>query len=149
MRLVATLTVAVRPGGTISFTDNGNPIATCQNLPVTHGPPYTAECVVTFDTLGTNVIVATYSGTSYILASVSPPYTLYVVVPGTPHGYWEVAADGGVFSFGDARFYGSMGDKRINRPVVGTGGDPGQPRLLARRRRRGDLQLRGRTLLRL
>jgi hypothetical protein len=25
------------------------------------------------------------------------------------HGYWLVAADGGVFSFGSARFYGSMG----------------------------------------
>jgi hypothetical protein len=24
-------------------------------------------------------------------------------------GYWLVAADGGVFSFGGARFYGSMG----------------------------------------
>ena len=25
------------------------------------------------------------------------------------HGYWLVAADGGVFSFGDAAFYGSIG----------------------------------------
>ena len=24
-------------------------------------------------------------------------------------GYWLVASDGGVFSFGDAHFYGSMG----------------------------------------
>ena len=24
-------------------------------------------------------------------------------------GYWLVAADGGIFSFGDARFYGSTG----------------------------------------
>jgi hypothetical protein len=23
-------------------------------------------------------------------------------------GYWEVAADGGIFSFGDARFFGSF-----------------------------------------
>jgi len=23
-------------------------------------------------------------------------------------GYWEVAADGGLFSYGDAKFYGSL-----------------------------------------
>ena len=34
-------------------------------------------------------------------------------------GYWEVAADGGIFSFGDAPFYGSMGGKTLNKPVVG------------------------------
>ncbi len=28
------------------------------------------------------------------------------------HGYWMVAADGGIFSFGDAPFYGSMGGHR-------------------------------------
>jgi len=26
-------------------------------------------------------------------------------------GYWLVAGDGGIFSFGDARFYGSMGGR--------------------------------------
>jgi len=25
------------------------------------------------------------------------------------HGYWEVAADGGIFGFGDAVFHGSRG----------------------------------------
>jgi hypothetical protein len=34
-------------------------------------------------------------------------------------GYWEVASDGGIFSFGDAPFYGSMGGQRIDAPVVG------------------------------
>ncbi|HUA94260.1 MAG TPA: hypothetical protein VMB82_01895, partial [Acidimicrobiales bacterium] len=33
--------------------------------------------------------------------------------------YWEVASDGGVFSFGTAQFYGSMGGKPLNRPMVG------------------------------
>ncbi len=33
-------------------------------------------------------------------------------------GYWEVAADGGVFSFGNATFYGSMGDKPLNGDAV-------------------------------
>jgi hypothetical protein len=34
-------------------------------------------------------------------------------------GYWLVGTDGGVFSFGDARFSGSMGGTPLNRPVVG------------------------------
>jgi hypothetical protein len=32
-------------------------------------------------------------------------------------GYWLVASDGGVFSFGVA-FYGSMGATRINKPIT-------------------------------
>ncbi len=35
------------------------------------------------------------------------------------NGYWLVAADGGIFAFGDARFYGSMGGRRLNAAVVG------------------------------
>jgi hypothetical protein len=39
-------------------------------------------------------------------------------------GYWEVAADGGIFSFGDAGFDGSMGGTPLNRPVVGMAATP-------------------------
>ena len=34
-------------------------------------------------------------------------------------GYWLVAADGGIFAFGDAVFDGSTGSIRLNQPVVG------------------------------
>ena len=34
-------------------------------------------------------------------------------------GYWINAADGGVFSFGNAQFYGSTGGMVLNQPVVG------------------------------
>ncbi len=34
-------------------------------------------------------------------------------------GYWLVAGDGGVFNYGDARFYGSTGAIHLNRPIVG------------------------------
>jgi alpha-tubulin suppressor-like RCC1 family protein len=34
-------------------------------------------------------------------------------------GYWLVATDGGIFSFGAATFLGSMGGTRLNKPVVG------------------------------
>jgi calcineurin-like phosphoesterase family protein len=34
-------------------------------------------------------------------------------------GYWLVAADGGIFTFGDAAFHGSTGAIRLNRPIAG------------------------------
>jgi len=39
-------------------------------------------------------------------------------------GYWEVAADGGIFSFGDAAFHGSMGGTPLNAPIVGMAATP-------------------------
>jgi hypothetical protein len=44
-----------------------------------------------------------------------------VTMAGTPdgNGYWLVASDGGIFSFGDAAFHGSMGGQRLNAPIVG------------------------------
>jgi hypothetical protein len=34
-------------------------------------------------------------------------------------GYWLVASDGGIFSYGDAQFYGSTGALTLNKPIVG------------------------------
>ena len=34
-------------------------------------------------------------------------------------GYWLVAADGGIFDYGGAQFYGSTGSIVLNKPVVG------------------------------
>jgi hypothetical protein len=34
-------------------------------------------------------------------------------------GYWLVARDGGIFSFGDASFHGSTGGQHLNQPIVG------------------------------
>ncbi|MBF6555344.1 MAG: hypothetical protein IVW52_04130 [Acidimicrobiales bacterium] len=39
-------------------------------------------------------------------------------------GYWMVTSDGGIFAYGDAGFYGSMGGQRLNRPVVGIAATP-------------------------
>ena len=38
-------------------------------------------------------------------------------------GYWLVASDGGIFSFGDAGFYGSAGSL-LNEPIVGMAATP-------------------------
>ena len=40
------------------------------------------------------------------------------------NGYWLVASDGGIFSFGDAFFHGSSGSIRLNRPIVGMAPSP-------------------------
>jgi hypothetical protein len=34
-------------------------------------------------------------------------------------GYWMVARDGGIFTFGDAGFFGSTGAMRLNAPITG------------------------------
>ena len=39
-------------------------------------------------------------------------------------GYWLAAADGGIFSFGDARFFGSTGGMALNQPVVAMAATP-------------------------
>ena len=56
----------------------------------------------------------------------SPPHpvatsTAVAASPPAPagHGYWLVGSDGGVFSFGDAQFYGSTGSLVLQKPVVG------------------------------
>jgi aspartate 1-decarboxylase len=50
-------------------------------------------------------------------ASTTPPAT---------SGYWEVASDGGIFSFGDAVFHGSTGSLKLNSPIVGMAATPDQ-----------------------
>ena len=50
-----------------------------------------------------------------IIASVATP---------TGHGYYMVGSDGGVFSFGDARFHGSTGGMHLNKPIVGISPTP-------------------------
>ncbi len=64
-------------------------------------------------------------------------------------GYWLVASDGGIFSYGDAGFHGSAGGRPPQPAHRGHGADPRRRGLLAGRLRRRHLQLRRRRLLRL
>ncbi len=59
------------------------------------------------------VVVTTAGGSS----APSPADAFTWTLP--PPGYWMVATDGGIFSFGDAQFYGSMGGTHLDAPVVG------------------------------
>ncbi len=66
--------------------------------------------------------VCTATAASAAVAVNAPPVGIAATSDGG--GYWLVAADGGVFSFGDAAFYGSMGGKPLNQPVVGIAATP-------------------------
>jgi hypothetical protein len=73
-----------------------------------------------------------------ILSTLGVAVGLFVVgIPGTPlavapaaaayptgEGYYLAARDGGMFTFGDAQFYGSTGDIRLNAPIVGMESTP-------------------------
>ena len=63
-----------------------------------------------------------------LTASTSPSLsqltgTVFAGVTGVP-GYWLVASDGGIFSYGDATFYGSTGGMALNKPIVGMAATP-------------------------
>ena len=40
------------------------------------------------------------------------------------NGYWLVARDGGIFTFGDAKFFGSAGGFHLTQPIVGMATTP-------------------------
>ena len=65
------------------------------------------------------------------------------------HGYWLVASDGGVFSYGDAAVLRVQRRHRPQPPHRGHEADQRRERLLAGGLRRRDLLVRGRHLLRL
>jgi hypothetical protein len=64
--------------------------------------------------VGNGTVTGQYSGDANSGPSSG---TTNVVV--TPHGYWLVGSDGGIFTFGSAQFYGSTGSLSLQRPVVG------------------------------
>ena len=49
-----------------------------------------------------------------------------VGIAATPdgHGYWLAAADGGIFTFGDAHFYGTTSKLHLEAPIVGIAATP-------------------------
>ena len=74
------------------------------------------------------VSVDVNTGTAYVADETewNQTVTLFTVVPPpVKHlGYWAAASDGGVFAFGDAPFYGSLGNVHLNQPVVGMAATP-------------------------
>src|ERR1700727_589453 len=65
-----------------------------------------------------NQVIA-FAGSAGLPGPPSPP-------PAAPpnSSYWLVASDGGIFTFGDAAFFGSMGARPLNKPIVGMAATP-------------------------
>jgi N-acetylmuramoyl-L-alanine amidase len=59
----------------------------------------------------------------HALSAVNQPIVGMAPTP-DGQGYWIVAADGGIFTFGDATFYGSTGALHLNQPIVGMAATP-------------------------
>ncbi len=98
------------PGATVSF-------GTTPATSVTFNSGASLTVLSPAGRFGTvDVTVTTAAGTS--VTSSADVYTY------SSGGYWEVAADGGVFSFGTAPFYGSTGGIHLNKPVVGMAATP-------------------------
>ena len=71
-----------------------------------------------FDVQAVNLVGSSVASNE---ASATPTST---PTPTPTTGYWEVASDGGIFSFGNAKFYGSTGAMTLNRPIVGMATTP-------------------------
>jgi len=80
-------------------------------------PMYLAD--LTFGPSGAPSLTADPAGGTTPASSPTCPQP-----PPPAPGYWQVASDGGVFTFGSAGFYGSTGSMRLNRPVVGLAPTP-------------------------
>ena len=65
---------------------------------------------------------ASFEGSAGALLLRSPVVGMAPTVDGL--GYRQVAADGGVFAYGDASFLGSMGGLPLNQPVVAMAAEP-------------------------
>ena len=99
------------PTGTVAFTDGSTYLCTAT---LSNG---SGSCAATSTPQGNDVVHGQYSGDANSVASSGT--TNIVVAAPSPHGYWLVGSDGGIFTFGSAAFYGSTGSLRLQRPVVG------------------------------
>ena len=65
---------------------------------------------------------APHGGTLVGIPLATPIVGMQVTPSG--QGYWLFASDGGVFSFGDAHFYGSTGNIKLNSPIIAMAATP-------------------------
>ena len=101
----AVCTIALQPTGPNSAAGS------CPQLRATQLPP------------GTYALTADYEGDGNYQSSVSSARSLSIANDSN-QGYWEVASDGGIFSFGTARFFGSTGGMPLNAPIVAMAATP-------------------------
>jgi hypothetical protein len=111
----ALLALGLSPTAPSLAKGTATPVSTLLSFQLTSGPAAGAFFEKTAATTGS--LFATYEA-----IPASAGLTLPFGPSGT--GYWEVASDGGLFAFGTAGFYGSMGGQPLNQPIVGLTSTP-------------------------
>ncbi|HEV2368608.1 MAG TPA: hypothetical protein VGR90_01955, partial [Acidimicrobiales bacterium] len=127
-----------RPGGTayLSFSPApGGGTAQVGSTALTSTPaPFTADSSgrVTIaytapqspPTRGTDTITAQDAASSPANTAADSYAFTAAMHPGRAQGYWLVARDGGIFTFGTAPYDGSHGGSPLNAPIVAMAGTP-------------------------
>ncbi len=105
--------------------DFGDPPATnvtcSSNSCTATSPPGTGTVAVTVKGPGGTSVLSPHDQFTYTGTNPNPPPP---PLPVSGNGYWLVASDGGIFSFGGSQFFGSTGGQKLNRPIVGMASTP-------------------------
>ncbi len=120
--------------GSDTCVNQGPTLYACVGLSATSGQGYWVGVGLTDVFSASGPIAPVYEGAVSWMGSVAPfcpngisrpdlAAPVVRVVAASP-GAWLVGANGGVFSFGDAHFYGSMGRAPLNQPIVGMAATP-------------------------
>jgi len=116
------------------LSDGGSPITGYVITPFTvaPSPPSIGTPAVvgpgTSATVGglTNGLHYAFTVAAMNINGTGPPSPLSSPVVPDSSGYWLVASDGGIFSFGSQQFFGSTGGMALNQPIVGMAATPSE-----------------------
>jgi len=97
-----------------SINDTANTVANFRAEVAT--PPTTTTTSTSTTTTTTTPSTTTTTTTPSTTTTTSTSTTTTTTTPSG--GYWLAAEDGGVFAYGDAKFYGSMGGKHLNSSII-------------------------------
>ncbi len=122
---------AAASGTTGGSNANSATVTSYQVTPYANGAPDPSLAVTASPAADSTTLTGLDNGVSYTFvvnaidaAGSGPPSAASAPVVPTSPGYWEVASDGGIFAFGNAKFYGSMGGKPLNKPIVSMAATP-------------------------
>ena len=82
---------------------------------------YVILFMIIFVIFGLAVIIRSFASSRI---KVNAPAVAVARAAENNNAYWIATSDGGVFSFGGARFFGSMGDKRLDQPITSMAARP-------------------------